>query len=56
MSLETHRLKDDLIEVFKLIHGYNYVDQEMFIIMRPRRLDRQSNRDMVGNGLNSTVG
>ena len=41
MSLETRRLRADLIEVFNLIHGYDDVDSGIFFIMRPGRLDTQ---------------
>ena len=44
MPLETRKLRADLIKGFKLMHGYDEVDPEMFFIMRAERLDTQSTR------------
>jgi len=33
-TLETRKLRGDLIEVFKILKGYENIDQEVFLICR----------------------
>jgi len=37
-TLETRRLKGDLIEVFKILKGYENIDREMLFDMSPSNL------------------